>query len=44
MVDVGDIILFRTANTIASAQRMFTRSEFDHVAMITRKPILSKVN
>jgi hypothetical protein len=35
--DTGDILLFRTNNTVGAASRTATNSHFDHVAMIVRK-------
>mmetsp|Transcript_19306 Transcript_19306/g.35560 ORF Transcript_19306/g.35560 Transcript_19306/m.35560 type:complete len:322 (-) Transcript_19306:5435-6400(-) len=36
LANTGDIILFRGCNSLAKLQRAFTRSEYDHVAMIMR--------
>jgi hypothetical protein len=36
MADTGDILLFRGKSMACSIQRSFTRSEFDHVALILR--------
>ncbi len=35
----GDIILFKSKSLAARAQRLFTGSEFDHVAMVIRDPV-----
>lgn len=32
----GDVLLFRTNTLVAKAQRFFTRSLFDHVAVFVR--------
>jgi hypothetical protein len=40
-VNTGDILLVRNDNSLANIQRTITRAEFDHVALVTRKPITS---
>lgn len=35
-VDTGDIILFRTSNTSSWFQRVWTKSHFDHVALVLK--------
>lgn len=35
-VDTGDLILFRTSNTSSWFQRVWTKSHFDHVAMVLK--------
>lgn len=36
MSDTGDILLFRGCTLSAKLQRSFTRSEYDHVALLLR--------
>ena len=35
-MDTGDIILFRTSNTVSNITRGYTNSHFDHVGMLLR--------
>ena len=36
LADTGDILLFQTKNVAAKIQRLVTRSEYDHIALILR--------
>jgi len=40
--DIGDILLMRSNTTFSSVTRTITRSEWDHVGIITREPMFSK--
>ena len=40
----GDIILFRSNNSLSGLQRGFTRAEWDHVALVVRSPYASSLD
>lgn len=41
-LSTGDLLLFRTNSTLSGLQRSLTHSNWDHIAMVVARPILSR--